>query len=103
MSATITPLIKTFWTDLFAGLVSYQTHPRCATRELEVVDCMEAYGIYQGQTKCRILMDDFRECVTSTKQNHRINIMIDERDRQVADGERDPKDHYAKPPRPDSY
>lgn len=103
MNHHISPVLRTFITDIFSPLVSFQSHPRCATRELEVVDCLEAYGLHHGQEKCRILMDDFRECVLQSKQRHRAFIMIDERERQVKDGERDPKEKWAKAPRMDSY
>jgi len=55
---------------------------------MRVVDCLEAYGVPRGQEKCRILLEDFRECVIKGKQNTRNYIMSAERERQYKAGER---------------
>lgn len=102
MTATITPFFRNFWTDVFGSMSTFQEHPECANRELQVVDCLEAYGVIGGKTKCRVLLDDFRECVMKGKQFQRVKIMTDERARQIEAGERD-DDGFAPPPKMDSY
>ncbi|KAK0161628.1 hypothetical protein PV327_010081 [Microctonus hyperodae] len=102
MTATLTPFFRNIWTDIFGSMANFQEHPECANRELQVVDCLEAYGVIGGKTKCRVLLDDFRECVMRSKQFYRVKIMFDERTRQIKAGERD-DDGYAPPPKMDSY
>ncbi|THK33192.1 uncharacterized protein LOC114841542 [Diachasma alloeum] len=103
MDYQITPLIKTPFTDIFANLQNFQNHPKCAMRELALVDCLEAYGPQNAEVKCGVLMRDLRECVFRSKQRQRLIIMREERDRQVSDGERERADKYAKPPPMDTY
>ncbi|XP_063994243.1 NADH dehydrogenase [ubiquinone] iron-sulfur protein 5 [Diachasmimorpha longicaudata] len=103
MDYQVPPHIKTPITDIFSNLHNFQNHPDCAIRELELVDCLEAYGPQHAERKCRVLMADLKECVFRTKQRHRLVIMSGERHRQVCDGERDPANKYAKPPPMDTY
>ncbi|CAD6241683.1 GSCOCG00009339001-RA-CDS [Cotesia congregata] len=103
MSMLITPWFRNIFTDLFGGLMNFQDHPECAIHELRVVDCLEAYGTFHGKTKCRVLLDDFRECVWKDKQVQRMTIMSMERARQYHDGERPKEGLWAKAPRADSF
>lgn len=97
----ITPFTRTPFTDLFSHFVTFQRHPECGPYEMRVVDCMEAYGVPRGREKCRLLLDDFRECVVGSKQMTRCEIMHIERIRQYRAGER--KELYAEDPVVDSY
>ncbi|XP_008546642.1 uncharacterized protein LOC103570624 [Microplitis demolitor] len=103
MSLLVTPWFRNVFTDIFGGLLNFQDHPECAKHELRVVDCLEAYGTHHGKTKCRVLLEDFRECVWRDKQILRMRIMNMERARQYHDGEREADGLFAKAPRPDSY
>lgn len=104
MTTLITPWFRNIFTDMFGCIMDFGAHP-CASRELEVVDCLEAYGTIHGKQKCRILLDDFRECVLQGKQWQRLKIMRNERVRQWEAGEREGTwaEAWEKPPRMDSY
>uniref|UniRef100_A0A6V7IQM7 Uncharacterized protein n=1 Tax=Bracon brevicornis TaxID=1563983 RepID=A0A6V7IQM7_9HYME len=99
----VTPIIKGPITDIFSAVGNFQNHQECWKRELELVDCLEAYGPLHGQTKCHDLMADLRECVIKGKQRQRFLIMRRERLRQIADGERDPENAFIESPPADSY
>lgn len=86
------PIIRGPWADIFPRIVHLQDHPHCADRELKVVDCMDAYGFYRGQDKCRALLEDMYECVTAAKRHRRVELMMDERERQEKSGQRKPED-----------
>lgn len=95
------PFLRTPFTDIFGSLQNFQDHPECGPFEMRVVDCLEAYGVPRGREKCKLLMDDFRECAMKSKQNARVDIMWRERRRQYAAGER--KECFANNPPTDSF
>lgn len=41
---------------------------RCANYELNLMECLEAYGYYRGDRFCKPFYDDLDECRTSRKQ-----------------------------------
>lgn len=44
---------------------------------MRVMNCLEAYGVDRGMTKCKDLIDDFKECSTLKKQvNYLYNSSI---------------------------
>lgn len=94
---------KSPFTDIGGDLFSHQYFGRCADIEMKVVDCLEAYGLLRGKQKCDELIQDFNECSHRNKQNDRIKAMRYERERQWLRGERSKKNHYAPPPKDDSF
>ena len=110
------PYIRSFWTDSTPGIQSAQTrdegnHPVCAFYEINAVECYEAYGFYRGERYCRDFQQDWDECITGWKQvtslpvhvsalislhvlclpvgqEHRYTLMLLERMKKVASGER---------------
>ncbi|XP_076638283.1 NADH dehydrogenase (ubiquinone) 15 kDa subunit [Colletes latitarsis] len=74
-----------------------QRNPTCKNFEYRYADCIEAYGYYKGQDKCQFLMEDLAECLYMTKQRIRVNMMTEERKRQMKEGKRD----FIPYPRPD--
>ena len=71
--------------------------------ELKALDCLEAYGLTRGVTKCEDLITDFQECSLRVKEVSRYVAMRSERERQYHAGERTKENRYAPPPKPDSY
>uniref|UniRef100_A0A1B6FJI4 Uncharacterized protein n=1 Tax=Cuerna arida TaxID=1464854 RepID=A0A1B6FJI4_9HEMI len=103
MAMNLTPILRTPFTDAFGLLGHHQHFGRCADFELAMMECMEAYGVDQSKIKCKDLIDDFAECHTQFKQIARENQMRMERHKQLFRGERTWKEHYAPPPKHDSY
>lgn len=70
----ISPFLRSPFTDITGGMVSHQLLGRCQMQEMEMMDCMEAYGLERGLKKCRYLLDDYRECHTTLKQYKRFHV-----------------------------
>ncbi|XP_056630541.1 uncharacterized protein LOC130441062 [Diorhabda sublineata] len=100
---SLSPWLKSPFTDLTGSLVNHQWYGVCANLELKVLDCLEAYGLDRGLKKCHLLIEDFRECSLRTKQFKRMKAMRNERHRQYFNGERTKEKKYAKAPTYDSY
>ncbi|XP_023016668.1 NADH dehydrogenase (ubiquinone) 15 kDa subunit [Leptinotarsa decemlineata] len=100
---SVSPWLKSPFTDLTAGLISHQWYGECADMEMKVLECFEAYGLDKGLKKCDLLIQDFRECSLRHKQMKRMVAMRNERHRQAWNGERSKEEKYAKGPAPDSY
>ncbi|KAK6035879.1 hypothetical protein COOONC_26616 [Cooperia oncophora] len=64
---TLTPILKTPISDIFAIPLSQQGRP-CGFFEAQFFRCMEAYGAKLGRKYCDLEHRDFKECVTSEKQ-----------------------------------
>jgi NADH dehydrogenase (ubiquinone) Fe-S protein 5 len=102
MVFNVTPFFRSPFTDLTQVVLNAQHYDKCGEFEMQMMECMEAYGAVQGKTKCADLTADFKECYLQTKQRNRSVEMRSERDRQYRAGER--KEHYQQPgPRVDSY
>lgn len=116
------PFFRSPFTDLTGSLVNHQQYDKCGEREMNMMDCLEAYGMQRGVKKCKDLMDDFQECVGMQKQLMRFHVSLTivyglilnksviffqamrmERQRQYLFGDRKKSEHYAEPPRVDSY
>lgn len=41
---------------------------------MNMIDCLEAYGMVMGSRKCRDLIDDFQECAGQKKQMKRFEV-----------------------------
>ncbi|KAJ8925265.1 hypothetical protein NQ315_009093 [Exocentrus adspersus] len=100
---SLSPWLKSPFTDLTGAIVSHQWYDECADIELKALDCLEAYGLDRGIKKCDTLMKDFTECSLKIKQFKRMFALRFERQRQYLMGERSKEDHYAKAPEYDSY
>jgi NADH dehydrogenase (ubiquinone) Fe-S protein 5 len=64
----VVPFFRSPFTDLTGSLVNHQFYGRCEEMEMRVMNCLEAYGVDRGATKCKDLIDDFKECNTYKKQ-----------------------------------
>lgn len=70
----MSPYIRTGATDLFGQIVNHQQQSQCASFELNMMECLEAYGLDKGRYKCTDMIDDFNECRDKTKQILRIKV-----------------------------
>ncbi|XP_014364648.1 NADH dehydrogenase [ubiquinone] iron-sulfur protein 5-like [Papilio machaon] len=100
--AFLSPFFRSPWTDITGAMFSHQMLGRCAKQEMEMMDCLEAYGLDKGLKKCQDLIDDFKECQSCQKQFCRFMAMRKERDRQIAEGKLTGDDKYCSP-KVDSY
>lgn len=100
-AAVITPYLRLPFTDITACLITHQWHGRCQKQELNLMECMEAYGLDRGFQVCTKYLRDFRECHTRRMQTKRFFSMRAERNKQYRSGEREK--HYADSPRMDSH
>lgn len=64
----LSPYFRSPFTDIFGSMINHQQYGRCGRFELNMMECMEAYGLDKGRVKCANLIDDFNECHTLTKQ-----------------------------------
>lgn len=97
----VTPFFRSPFTDLTGAMVNAQHYHACGPMELQMMECLEAYGTDKGKIKCRDIIDDFQECFSRNKQQMRFVAMRMERHRQWFNGDR--KEHYqTKTPRVDS-
>ncbi|KAM3956686.1 NADH dehydrogenase [ubiquinone] iron-sulfur protein 5-like [Aphomia sociella] len=99
---SISPFLRSPFTDITGGIVSHQLGSRCQLEEARYMDCLEAYGLERGKVKCSHLFGDFHECHTLTKQFKRFAALRDERDRQIAEGKLKGDKKYVNP-KLDSY
>lgn len=118
------PFLRNIFTDISSAIPNSQHYDKCGDMEMRMMECMEAYGADRGAQKCADLYQDFKECVGQRKQHMRFLVsprimptvdllvltfrpyfqaMRAERHRQWLAGERSSAEHYAKPPRVDSY
>lgn len=71
----ITPFFRSPFTDLTQGLTAHAQHyDKCGELEMNMMECLEAYGIQRGKRKCSDLIDDFQECYTMRKQQLRSYV-----------------------------
>ena len=75
----------------------------CADIEINVSDCLEAYGLIKGRTECVKFIEDFQECKYAALRNMRYHAMRKERLKQIATGKRSWKDRWGKPIDFDSF
>ncbi|KAG6454847.1 NADH dehydrogenase [ubiquinone] iron-sulfur protein 5-like [Manduca sexta] len=99
---SISPFIRSPFTDITGGMVSHQQLGRCQKEEARYMDCLEVYGLERGKVKCAHLFSDFHECQTWTKQFKRFVVMRAERERQIAEGKLTGDKEYVSP-KVDSY
>ncbi|XP_076317341.1 NADH dehydrogenase (ubiquinone) 15 kDa subunit isoform X2 [Tachypleus tridentatus] len=95
--------IRTPFTDFFGCLGASQGNLRCRDFELNMMNCLEAYGLRNGSEMCKNEIDDYKECRSQKKQIKRVEAMQKERQRQYKSGERSKSNLYAEPPKLDSY
>ncbi|XP_067135244.1 NADH dehydrogenase [ubiquinone] iron-sulfur protein 5 [Centruroides vittatus] len=95
--------IKTPFTDLFGQYGVSLAGRRCRDFEMNVVECLEAYGLRKGKKKCKDEIDDYNECTFALKQLKRVMEMEAERKRRWKNKERAGKEYYAPPPKIDSF
>lgn len=97
----IPPFLRTPLTDFTGCMINHQQYDKCGRFEMDMMECLEAYGFDKGQKKCKDLIDDFKECSMVIKQDLRIAAMEKERSRQWWAGER--KEKFSPPPREDAF
>lgn len=71
---SVGPIVRSPLTDLTGCLVNHQTYGKCADFELDMMECLEAYGVQRGAKKCDTLIADFQECVGMKKQILRVEV-----------------------------
>lgn len=64
----LSPFMRTPMTDIFGSVINHQQYGKCTRFEMNMMECMEAYGVDKGKVKCADLIDDFNECQNMTKQ-----------------------------------
>lgn len=69
------PFFRSPLTDMTGCVINHQTYGKCAEFEMNMLDCLEAYGVNRGSTKCKDLIADFQECVSMKKQMMRVTVM----------------------------
>ncbi|XP_028172888.1 NADH dehydrogenase [ubiquinone] iron-sulfur protein 5-like [Ostrinia nubilalis] len=94
---SISPFLRSPMTDITGGVTSHQLLGRCAKQEMEMMDCLEAYGMDRGVKKCSELIDDFSECHNLNKQFKRFVAIRSERNRQIAAGKLTGDNKYVTP------
>ncbi|XP_055918411.1 uncharacterized protein LOC129950501 [Eupeodes corollae] len=97
------PGFRSPFTDLTGCLINHQHYDKCGELEMNMMDCLEAYGMDKGVRVCSDLIGDFQECVGMNKQLLRFHAMRTERWKQYLRGERTKEELYAKGPRVDAY
>lgn len=70
----VTPFFRSPFTDLGGAMVNAQHYDKCGPMELKMMECLEAYGLDRGKTKCADIIDDFYECYTMRKQQLRTFV-----------------------------
>lgn len=73
---SVTPFIRSPFTDLAGGLLNAQYYTKCGELELKMMECLEAYGLNRGNIKCNDLIEDFQECYTMRKQQLRTMVSV---------------------------
>lgn len=71
---SLSPAFRSPITDLTGCLHNFQGHKECAPFEMNMIDCLEAYGMDMGAKKCRDLIEDFQECAGRRKQMQRFEV-----------------------------
>ncbi|XP_053960997.1 NADH dehydrogenase [ubiquinone] iron-sulfur protein 5 [Anastrepha ludens] len=97
------PFLRTPFTDLTGCLINHQSYEKCGKMEMEMMECLEAYGVEKGQKMCADIIADFSECVGVRKQLLRFHAMRGERLKQYYFGDRKKDELFAEPPRADAY
>lgn len=97
----LSPYFRTPFTDIFGSIINHQQYGKCTRFEMNMMECLEAYGLDKGKVRCADLIDDFNECHYMTKQYLRHMAMEAERERQFKAGEI--KERFAPPPHPNAY
>lgn len=75
----------------------------CADFEMNYVECMEAYGLIRGTTKCLKYREDYDECKSDNLKNARALLIKYERYKKVAKGEISFKERRGEPVPYDAY
>lgn len=70
------PFFRSPLTDVTGCVINHQTYGKCAEFEMKMMDCLEAYGMGRGETKCKDLVADFQECVGNKKQMLRFVVSV---------------------------
>lgn len=73
---SISPYLRTPFTDITGGMVSHQMLGKCQKQEMQFMDCLEAYGLERGRNKCVHLIEDYKECQTKALQFKRFLVSI---------------------------
>jgi len=64
------PFLRSPFTDLTGGMFNNQQNPEslCAKFEMNLLDCIDAYGITKAKTRCADYAEDLKECLHKYKQ-----------------------------------
>ncbi|RWS13276.1 hypothetical protein B4U79_10355 [Dinothrombium tinctorium] len=77
--------------------------PPCTELEMNMVECIEAYGIPASHHMCQAYINDFGECVHHEMAMRRSQIMQRERVKQILKGKRKPSEVFGPKPDPNAY
>ena len=75
----------------------------CADFELNLIECLEAYGITKGSNQCHKYFEDYHECKQDGLKNMRSYLMTLERYKKIAKGEIAFKERHVEPIPYDSF
>lgn len=73
---SLSPVLRSPLTDMTGCIHNFQGHPKCAKFEMNMIDCLEAYGMDMGAKKCALIIEDFQECASRSKQFQRFHVKI---------------------------
>lgn len=71
---SLSPFLRSPLTDLTGCIINHQQYDRCGTFELNMMECLEAYGLDKGKLRCKDLIEDFQECASKNKQMMRVYV-----------------------------
>lgn len=73
----LSPYFRSPFTDIFGSIINHQQYGKCTRFEMNMMECLEAYGLDKGRVKCTDLIDDFNECHNMTKQYLRQMVRLE--------------------------
>lgn len=69
----------------------------CGEFEINLAECLEAYGVAEGQYRCKKYSDDAHECRAGTMSQYRNYLMHVERAKKLATGKLPLSQRYGTP------
>ncbi|XP_077546346.1 NADH dehydrogenase (ubiquinone) 15 kDa subunit [Haemaphysalis longicornis] len=89
-------MFRTPFTDFMSPTQEAEAVKKCAKFSMQKALCMEAYGAHRAPKMCADEIEDYHECIYGWKQRRRVQLMQEEREKQIKSGER--KEKYSEPP-----
>lgn len=76
---------------------------KCADMELNMVECLEAYGVHKGNEMCMKFIEDFGECKMAWMAAQRNSLLRRERWKKMMKGEISARNPLGTQPPDDCY